>query len=291
MLGFNLEHRHRYTTIPPSDLDTSVGSIWPTTRGFTDSGFSFNELWWDQQFRDDRISFRVGTINQKHFYDLYRFKSQKRYFLSGPLSDSPTIDFPRNGFGGVLRVSPSEELHVIAGIGDVNGERRVGSIDTFFSDREYFTALDFSFTPTFDTLGEGRYSVTFWHTDASASQGTPSGDGFAALVEQEVGEGVIPFARYGYGDGANLPIRHLVALGVGVEAPFGQRDDVAGLGGSWSRPRDGSLRDQWGLEAFYRVQLTAVFQVTPGVQLIANPSLRPGTDFLTILQLRVGLVF
>ena len=80
-IGFNVEHRHAYTDIPPSELDLGIGSIWRTTRGFTDSGFNFNELWWNQQFADDRVGFRIGTINQKHFYDLHSFKSQK-LFLS-----------------------------------------------------------------------------------------------------------------------------------------------------------------------------------------------------------------
>ena len=291
ILGFNLEHRHAYEEIPPFQVDSSIGSIWPTTRGFTDTGFNFNELWWDQQFSNDRISFRIGTINQKHFHDLHRFKSQKRFFLSFPLSDSPTIAFPPNGFGGVLRVSPREDFHIVAGVGDANGERSVGSIDTFFRNTEFFSALDLSFAPTIDGLGDGRYSITFWHTDASSIYNRPSGRGFNALAEQEVADGVVPFVRYGYGDGADLAVEHTAAIGVGFERPFGAQDDVAGIGASWSRPSDLSLRDQWGFEAFYRFQLTTVIQLTPGFQVIVDPSLNTTEDVIGIFQLRVGLIF
>ncbi len=290
-IGFNIEHRHAYTDIAPSRLALGIGSIWRTTRGFTDSGFNFNELWWNQRFANDRVGLRIGTINQKHFYDLHSFKSQKLFFLSAPLSDSPTISFPRPGLGARLRVSPLEELHISAGIGDANGDRSVGGFDTFFGDAEFFSALDLAFTPTFEGLGQGRYSVTFWHIDARSSRGIPSGRGFSALIEQEVAPGVVPFARYGYGDGATVLVEHLVALGVGFERPFDADDDVAGVGGSWARPSVPGARDQWGLELFYRAQITPVIQLTPGFQLIINPSLDPSKDVVGVFQMRLGVVF
>ncbi len=290
-IGFNVEHRHAYTDIPPSQLSLGIGSIWRTTRGFTDSGFNFNELWWNQQFADDRVGLSIGTINQKHFYDLHSLKSQKLYFLSTPLSDSPTIAFPRPGLGARLRISPLEELHISVGIGDANGDRSVGGFDTFFGDAEFFGALDLAFTPTFAGLGHGRYAVTLWHIDARSSLGIPSGRGFSAVFEQEISPGVVPFARYGYGDGATLQVKHLAALGVGFERPFGADDDVVGVGGSWSRPHVPGARDQWGLEVFYRFQLTPVIQVTPGFELLINPSLDPSEDLVGVFQMRLGIIF
>ena len=102
---------------------------------------------------------------------------------------------------------------------------------------------------------------------------------------------MVPFARYGHGDGADLLVEHLVALGVGFERPFGAADDVAGVGGSWARPSVPGARDQWGLEVFYRFQLTPVIQVTPGFQLLINPSLNPSEDLVGVFQLRLGVVF
>ena len=291
MLGFNVEHRHAYSDIPPSELGLSLGSIWRTTRGFTDTGFNLNEVWWDQRFDNDRISFRVGMINQKHFYDLYRFKSQKRYFLNFPLSDSPTIAFPRNGLGGVARLSLLDDLHFVAGFGDANGTRSIDSVDTFFTETQFFSALDLAWTPTIDGLGRGRYSVTGWYTDPATTRNRPSGYGFSALVEQEIADGVVPFARYGYGDGADLLVKHLASVGIGIEHPFGQLDDVAGVGLSWGRAPVGNRRDQWGIEAYYRVQLTPVIQLTPGFQVIVDPALNPNDDVIGIFQLRFGLIF
>ena len=289
-LGFNIEDRHRYMELPPSDLDQPLGSIWNTSRGFSDSGFAMNELWWNQRSARDVMNVRVGTVNQKHFYDLHRFKSQKRFFTSAPLSDSPTIAFPRTGLGARVRFSPSSDLHFTLGMGDANGDRSILGIDTFFRKAEYFAAFDMAITPKY---GErtGRYSLTLWHVDARQDDGVPSGRGLSFLAEQEVVKGIVPFVRYGWGDGANLRVEQFAAVGLGLETPFGQDDDVAGFAGSWSRPADRTLRDQWGFETFYRFQLTDVLQVTPGAQIIVDPSLNPSEDVIGIVQVRVGFVF
>jgi hypothetical protein len=42
---------------------------------------------------------------------------------------------------------------------------------------------------------------------------------------------------------------------------------------------------------FYRFQLTSVMQVTPGFQVIVDPSLNPTEDVIGIFQLRVAFVF
>ena len=48
--------------------------------------------------------------------------------------------------------------------------------------------------------------------------------------------------------------------------------DVAGIGLSWGAPSDGSLRDQFTSEVFYRFQLTQFLAVTPDIQFIIDPA-------------------
>ncbi|MCP4784359.1 MAG: carbohydrate porin [Fuerstiella sp.] len=63
--------------------------------------------------------------------------------------------------------------------------------------------------------------------------------------------------------------------------------DVAGIGFSWGEPADGSLRDQFTSEAFYRFQLTQFLAITPDVQLIVDPALNPTTDVLALFGIRL----
>lgn len=290
VLAFNMEDRHRYTDIPPSDLAETIGTIVETTRGFSNSGFAMNEVWWNQRLAQDRIGLRIGMINQKHFYDLHSFKSQKRYFLGAAFSDSPTIAFPANGLGARLRLSPNEAFHVTLGIGDANGSRSLDGLDTFFTETDFFSAIDVAFTPSINEL-RGRYSLTFWHTDPASTRGTPSGYGLTALIEQAVAPGIVPFARVGYGEGADLRVDRLVAVGLGLDHPFGADDDVAGIGGSWAHPSRVDTGSEWGLEVFYRFQLTPAIHLTPGAQFFFNPANNPNEDSIGLFQFRVGVVF
>ena len=68
-------------------------------------------------------------------------------------------------------------------------------------------------------------------------------------------------------------------------------NDVAGVGISFGKPADGTLRDQFTSEAFYRFQLTQFLAVTPDVQLIGNPALDPSEDVLALFGIRLRAAF
>lgn len=290
-LGFHAQDRHGFTDITPSELSESIGSIWKTTRAFNELSFRVDELWWDQKLPNDRVAFRIGTINSKNFFDQHRFKGQNLFFLSTPFSDSPTIAFPQRGFGLIARLSASEEFHITLGVSDANGSNRALDASTFFTEEEFFTAVDVLYTPVGEDQKQDRYSVTLWWIDERVGAGIPGGHGFSAVIEHEISTNVVPFLRYGYGTGAEIVIEHMISGGIGFIEPFGQKNDTLGIGAAWARPTDGTLRDQYGGEAFYRVQLTPVLSVTPGFQLIVNPSLNPTDDVIVLFEFRARIEF
>ena len=49
---------------------------------------------------------------------------------------------------------------------------------------------------------------------------------------------------------------------------------------------DGPVRDQYGLETYWRILLTQNIWITPGVHLIFNPALNQQEDFIAIPQLK-----
>ena len=59
---------------------------------------------------------------------------------------------------------------------------------------------------------------------------------------------------------------------------------------NWGRPNHDTfgpgLSDQFGLEIFYRAQVTDNLRVTPSIQLLANPALYPAEDLIAVLGLR-----
>ncbi len=59
----------------------------------------------------------------------------------------------------------------------------------------------------------------------------------------------------------------------------------------WGHPADPTLRDQFGIEAYWRLQLRERVQFTPDLQVIIHPSDRPQskTEFVAGLRLLISL--
>ena len=80
-------------------------------------------------------------------------------------------------------------------------------------------------------------------------------------------------------------------MGAGIYNPFDRFSDSIGLGLSWGEPFGEDARDQFGIEAYYRVQLTNEIAVTPDVQYIINPARNIEVDSLWVFSLRVRTDF
>ena len=111
--------------------------------------------------------------------------------------------------------------------------------------------------------------------------------------EQEVGPdgNLVPFVRYSYADGGVTSVRQTFAVGLGLEEPFGQNADLIGIGFSWGQPSDTALKDQYVLEAFYRVFVTPLTHVTPDIQVIFDPVKNPTEDVLAVGSVRLRTLF
>jgi len=290
-IGFHTEYRHRYTSITPADLSIKTGSLWRTIRGFNKAEFSLVEIWWEQQILKDIIGFRIGKLNMKDYFNNYKFKSSNNYFFNRAFSDSPAIAFPGNGGGLVLGYQPSNKAYIIAGIADADGEKTSLDNTFVFTASKYFYAVELGVKPKFNTFGEGTYSLALWHREDRDEDDLPSDEGFALSLQQELTDKVIPFVRYSLSDGDSTEIQQLLSTGVGFIDTFGREGDAAGIGLAWGAPSDKSLRDQYTMESFYRFQAGKNFQITPGFQLIVNPSNDPDSDVKAVFQIRARIVF
>ena len=64
-----------------------------------------------------------------------------------------------------------------------------------------------------------------------------------------------------------------------------------GVGLAWGQPEDSSFRDQYVTELFYRFQVSSKIQITPGFQVIFDPSKNIDDDMIGIFGFRVRMVF
>ncbi len=284
-IGFSLEERHTIATdIDPLGLGQAIGSLWETTGGFNEQDFVVSQLWWQQHLADGAFAYRIGKIDITDLLDTNRLKSFNFLFQNRAFSSNPVTAFPGNGLGAAVGVF-GDRFYAGAAVGDANGRKSTSGFNSI-DEGEWFVGGEIGFTPP-----QGAYRLAAWHTDARSARGTPSDAGFSLSFDHELDGGVVPFLRYSYADRAVRGREQILAGGAGFFGTLGREDDVAGVAASWGKSADPNQRDQYAFEAFYRIQLTRVIQVTPSAQLIVDPSLAPNEDTIGLFGIRVRIQF
>lgn len=289
-LVFTLEAAHKYTNIAPDELGESIGSINKTVNEFGNEGLGFTDLYWLQHLADDRLSLRVGKIDQTDVFNAGSFTSDKLFFLGEPFSGNPALPFPEQGLGFAADFTPDGHIYVGVGGSTAVGDRHGSSLDQLDSG-EFFAIFEGGYAPIIEGHGRGNYSASIWTIDERVHEGLPSGRGFSLNLDQRIHESYGAFMRYGLADGGGVETRQYVSGGALATRPFDRHHDSTGVAISWSQPAEHHLRDQWNGEVYYRLQLTATTQLTPSVQLIIDPSHNTAEDTIAVFSIRARFEF
>ena len=81
--------------------------------------------------------------------------------------------------------------------------------------------------------------------------------------------------------------RHAINAGIALLQPFHVRGEFA-VGLSWGDPIDDRLREQTGVEAYWKILTMSNLWITPGFQYIKDPTFNLGTDSIFISQIKVS---
>ena len=114
------------------------------------------------------------------------------------------------------------------------------------------------------------------------------------LGEKQMGR-FVGFGSYTYNtaEGGAFGVtfaEHATTAGLAILRPFGMRGEI-GLGTSWAKPKNDNLNSQYGVEAYWKLLLLPNLWVTPGVQVIFDPTFNPQEDTITIGQIKARLFF
>lgn len=324
-LTFQVQDRHRMNAVAPQSLGSEIGSLWPTTIGYNEVDLSFVELYWNQILVKDRLAFAFGKAIPFAAHDYFAYKSPFTGFNNATFTLNPTISYVAAGLGAGGGARPTKDTYITAAVYDAQGKLNRAGFETFFEDKDYFTAVDIGWDPGYlDPSRKHRIGpltvrdvhASFWHKAHIVETGSPEGWGFTLFAEGEIGR-VVPFLRYGRSEGTSLGnpaiLDEMVAGGFGITDVFGQSDDLIGIGFSRGRKqlipegasapvdldgdgipdfdfadvaRDLVRTEQYAGEIFYRVQLTNELQITPSVQLIWDPILDVEEDFIAVFGIR-----
>lgn len=244
-------------------------------------------LYWQQEgMLDGALDVQVGALCPSDIFDDNTYANWDREsFLAQPLAGNPTRVWPSTGLGVLGRLHPSEFCEITAAVLDGNGTDRGPDLGAF-GDRRMARIAEVAFKPEIPGLGPGVYRFTWQSVDASLD--LPPGEGFLASFQQDTGEDAALVLRYGRNTGTRTEAEEVLAGGVVFTAPFGYEDDWIGIGAIRSRPTDPTLRDDFALEAYWRMQLTRHLHLTPDLQFHVQTS-NPDEDPLVTGGMRMTL--
>lgn len=279
-----------------------VGSLWPTDFGYVAWDPWFPVAFWEQWFTKDRFVLRLGQQNVGQIYDFFRFKDLRVAFSGTPFTAPAAAQpFPGPGLGGAFEAWPIEDstLYVVGTVNDMNFEIEKWTWDDAIREADFFYGLEVGYNWARAPGDFDHLHLNLFYADKPAENPLPifpseSGGGFKVLGEKQMGR-FVGFGSYTYNTakggafGATFA-RHLATAGLSVLKPFGMRGEI-GLGTSWAQPFNDALRDQYGVEAYWKILLLPSLWVTPGVQVIFDPSFNPQESSTVIGQIKARLFF
>jgi porin len=285
-----------------------LGTSWSNYE-FTswDGGVKVEDLFWEQRLGPD-FSFRIGNVIPTAVYNFSRFKDARVSFTASPFAFHEMIPQPTFGFGGSFRWTPpvgDREVYVVGTINDMNGEPAANGLDwSTVEEGQFFYGLEVGkrwrrANGEFDHLHLNVFYADERSTRLPDVLPNEAGWGFRLYGEKQVGR-YVGFGGYTYntaeGGGISATVqRHTGTLGMALLDPFGISGEAA-VGGMWVQPFDdifpgSGQRDQYGLESYWRIQLTPNMTITPGFQLIKDPSFNPEVDTVFIPHLKFRVTF
>jgi len=296
-LVWKIEHRHRYTGIPPSGAASEIGYAGSILSPFSDDGFRLSNLYWQQNLNENHVEIIAGMIDTADWVDLYALGSKFTGFFNTVFGvGGGSMVLPDSAALGVyVNAMMTDNLYFIAGLADGNADSTdpFNGIDSFFNDREYVKSIELGWTTSRDRFYLDNTHLTYWHADERIKAGVSGGWGINFSFENTFDDKWMPFVRAGYANDGGTFLQKTFSTGLGHH--FKDNASLLGLGFNWGQPNEDTyglgLDDQYTVELFSRLQIMHNFQLTPDIQYIRNPALNPGADQSWVLGLRGRMIF
>jgi hypothetical protein len=286
---------------PNGEFSRSQQLLSTTISAGTDPNKDFSApsaLWWEQTFKTSGTTYRAGQLYATSLWGNNRYTADDREgFMNSVLSSNvglPWSDRPR-GVG--LMVKKATGLgYVSAGVQDAKANQT--SIDaSSFLDGRYLYTFELSSTRDYDTASEGRYKLAVGYMDSSdvydeqGRETQDSGWGIAFSAQREFEGNIALFSqlRHSFNGRVASGVKTSANVGIVFNRPLGWGNDSLGFGLLYARSDDENLRDEFGVEAYWRLQITHRFDLTPDIQLVRRARGDSGISAIPGLRLRLLL--
>lgn len=290
-LVMSAEYRHAIGNQPVSRLAGQIGALQQTSSGFNDRGWVIRDFYWIQRLFDDSLRLAFGRGDSSDFVGGHRLGNLNASFMNRAFASNTTTAFPGHGITGGVSVRPGELFYATVGAANAYGNTTTNDMSDL-DEGDFFSFGEVGFTPRIGGLGQGRYRVMAWHMDSRKDDGLPSDSGYSIILEQDLGEVVQVFARFGEADSGSLTgIKRSTEVGVGLNGLFGSEFNMTGAAFAYSEPFSATGRDEKIVELFHRWQLTNVAQLSVSAQGIFDPSNDPDSDAVGVFSMRLRIAF
>jgi porin len=309
---------------------TSVGSVFGVNADALGRGrwaMDVTELWYQQSFCDKTLFVRLGKLDITGGFEcrgcpvsfdgsLYA-NDETSQFLNAALVNNPTIPFPDVGvgLGAVIHWNPVESWYASVGAIDAQADARETGFQTAFYGEDYFFyMLETGITPRLSSTNgplQGAYRVGVWNdpqpkANADAIRTYRDDVGFYLSCDQmlcrenqtpEDTQGLGAFFRYGLANDRKNNISDFWSAGFQYQGLLdGRDDDVLGVGfaqGVFSNKAAATYTADYEsvLEAYYNVQVSPWWNVSPSIQYIANPGGADGVTDAMVVGVRSQMAF
>jgi len=294
---WKIEHRHRYTSIPPSGTASEIGYVGLILPTLSNIGTRLTNLYWKQNLNQGRLEIIAGMIDTTDWVDLYALASPWTSFSNFVFATGgASIAVPDDAtLGAYVNAMLTDNLYIIGGFADSNADSTdpFNGFDTFFNDHEFFKTVELGWVTSPDRFYFDNTHVTYWHADERKKAGVSSGWGVNFSFEHGFDDKWIPFVRAGYADDGGTLLQKTISAGLGYH--WGSNNSLLGLGFNWGQPNEDTfgpgLDDQYTVELFCRFQVMRNLQITPDIQYVKNPALNPDEDQSWVYGLRARVVF
>lgn len=289
------EHGEAFLSMEAGNGDGLEGneivSYWGVNADATgDATLDVIEAWYEHMFMNDMVTFTIGKLDPTNYFDGNEVANDETtQFLADGFVNDITIEFPENGPGIRLTVSPVEIIDVSL------GAQSDGWDDL---DEKNFIIAEADLKPSFGDL-QGNYRVFIWqdmgdHTDANDLTNTKEkGAGFGINIDQQVVDFLTVFARIGFrrDDIVEYEYDSAWSLGAAVKGGlWGRDDDIVGIAYGQAvlagHYKD-SLNDagipsgnEGRFETYYSLVLNEHVAISPDIQTVTNA--RGIDDFKTV---------
>lgn len=268
-----------------ADFAAKAGLLWPTNDVAVSESFTaFGVFAWQQQLWQDRVTIHAGKLFVGNFVSESPYTaSNTETFMSRVISnDMVGRYFDTIGLGAQLQYN-ADNWFVTGGFADATAGDEF-DFNTFYNG-DWTVYGEVGYRPPRETAGISVVSALI--TNAASTNTLKSQQTITVAFTHEFGRAgsdYAVFGRYTFGDGgegktsesfaAALPLDNGGFVGVAWNKPFGREKQQIGAALMYGEPtayrRSLGFEDQYGIESYWKIDVTDWFRVSADIQIINN---------------------